>query len=104
MSKRDEFITVIQTLRAVLSTITDEQRIGLLRQATQQYGLSLEEADQILKDSELVIGESVNYFEVLEISVEDIQSFTEAAIAARVDAAHKNLYEASLNAGGAYTS
>ena len=100
MSKRDDFITVIRTLRAASSTITDEQRIGLLRQATQQYGLSLEAADQILKDSGLVIGESVNYFEVLGISVKDIQNLTEPAIAAQVDAAHHKRYRASLNAGG----
>ena len=71
MSKRDEFITVIRTLRAASPTITDKQHIGLLRQAVQQYELSLENAKQILKDSGLVIGESVNYFEVLEISVDD---------------------------------
>ena len=100
MSKRDEFITVIRALRAASPTITEKQHIGLLRQAVQQYGLSLENAKQILKDSGLVIGESVNYFKVLGISVEDIQSLTEPVIAARVDAAHKKSYSASLNAGG----
>ena len=100
MSRRDEFITVIRALRAASPTITDKQHIGLLRQAVQQYGLSLENAKQILKDSGLVIGESVNYFEVLGISVEDIQSLTESVIATRVDTAHKKAYRASLNAGG----
>ena len=99
MSKRDEFITFIQTFRAASPTITNQQRIGFLRQAKQKYGLFLEEAEQILKDSGLVIGESVNYFEVLEISVEDIQSLTESAIAAQVDAKHDKLFRASLNAG-----
>ena len=100
MSKRDEFITVIRTLRAASPTLTEKQHIGLLRQAVQEYGLSLENAKQILKDSGLVIGESVNYFEVLGIPVEDIQRLTEPVIAARVDAAHKKSYRASLNAGG----
>ena len=100
MSKRDEFITVIRALGAASPTITDNQHLGFLRQAVQQYGLSLEDAKQILKDSGLVIGESVNYFEVLGISVEDIQSLTESVIAARVDAAHEKAYRASLNAGG----
>ena len=100
MSKRDEFITVIRTLKAASPTITDKQHIGLLRQAVQQYGLSLENAKQILKTSGLTIGESVNYFEVLGISVDDIQRLTESAIAARIDAAHKKFYSASLRAGG----
>ena len=90
----------IRTLRAASPTITDKQHIGLLRQAVQEYGLSLENAKQILKASGLVIGESVNYFEVLEISVEDIQNLTESVIAARADTAHKKSYRASLNAGG----
>ena len=33
MRRRDEFITVINTFKTVSPTITDEQRIGLLRQA-----------------------------------------------------------------------
>lgn len=100
MSKRDEFIAVINTFKAASSAITDEQRKGLLRQARQQYGLSFEEARQILKDSGLVVGDVVNYFEVLGISINTLQDETEAAIATRVNAAHKELYGASLRAGG----
>ena len=100
MSKRDEFIAVINTFKAASSAITEEQRKGLLRQARQQYGLSFEEARQILKDSGLVVGDVVNYFEVLGLSINTLQDETEAAITTRVDAAHQDLYGASLRAGG----
>ena len=100
MSKRDEFIAVINTFKAASSAITDEQRKGLLRQARQQYGLSFEEARQILKDSGLVVGDVVNYFEVLGLSINTLQDETEEAITTRVNAAHQELYGASLRAGG----
>ena len=100
MSKRDEFITIIRTLRAASPTITNKQRIGLLQQATQNYGLSTEEASEILKDLNLVAGEEVNYFDVLGFSIEDIESLNEDAIVNLVEAAHKKRYNASLRAGG----
>ncbi|MYA70972.1 formylglycine-generating enzyme family protein [Candidatus Poribacteria bacterium] len=100
MSKRDEFITVIRTLKAASPTITDKQRIGLLQQATQNYGLSAQEATEILKDLDLVVGEGVNYFDVLGFSIEEIQSLNENAIVNLVEAAHKKRYSASLRAGG----
>lgn len=100
MSKRDEFITIIRTLRAASPTITDKQRIGLLQQATQNYGLSAQEATEILKDLNLVVGEEANYFDVLGFSIEDIQSLNEDAIVNLVEAAHKKSYRASLSAGG----
>ena len=100
MSKRDEFIAIVNTFKAASPAITDEQRKGLLRQAKQQYGLSFEEARQILKASGLVVGDVVNYFEVLGLAVEEFQNQPDAAIATRVDTAHKELYSASLRAGG----
>lgn len=100
MSKRNEFITFLDTLKAVSPTITDEQRVGLLRQAVKQYGLSLEDAKSILNGSGLAVGESVNYFEVLGLSITDLQTRPEAAIVAQVDAAHEKCYSASLTAGG----
>ncbi len=99
MSKRDEFITIIRTLRAASPTITNKQRIGLLQQAAQNYGLSTEEASEILKDLNLVAGEDVNYFDVLGFSIEDIESLNEDAIVNLVEAAHKKRYSASLRAG-----
>ena len=100
MSKRDEFIAIVNTFKAASPAITDEQRKGLLRQARQQYGLSFEEARQILKASGLVVGDVLNYFEVLGLAVEELQNQPDAAIATRVDIAHKELYSASLRAGG----
>ena len=99
MSRRDEFITVINTFKTVSPTITDEQRIGLLRQAVQNYGLSTEEASEVLNALGLIVGEEVNYFEVLGFSIEEIQNLDEDAITNAVETAHKNSYSASLRAG-----
>ncbi len=99
MSRRDEFITVINTFKTVSPTITDEQRIGLLRQAVQNYGLSTEEASEVLNALGLIVGEAVNYFEVLGFSIEEIQNLDEDAITNVVETAHKNSYSASLRAG-----
>ena len=99
MSKPEEFITFINALKAVSPTITDEQRIGLLRQAGQQYSLTIDEATEILKASGLVVGEGVNYFEVLGFSIAEIQNQNETDIATRVEAAHTKRYSASLRAG-----
>ena len=99
MSKHEEFTTFISTLKAVSPTITDEQRIGLLRQAGQQYSLTIDEATEILKASGLIVGEGVNYFEVLGLSLAEIQNQSEADIATLVEAAHKKRYSASLRAG-----
>ena len=99
MSKHEEFITFINALKAVSPTITDEQRIGLLRQAGQQYSLTIDEATEILKASGLVVGEGINYFEILGLSIAEIQNQSEADIATRVEAAHKRHYSTSLRAG-----
>ena len=99
MPNRNAFIAIIDTFKATSPAITKEQRIGLLRQATQQYGLSFEDAEQLLKHSGLVVGDVVNYFEVLELSVEELQNQTEAEIATRVDTAYHKHYRASLTAG-----
>ena len=99
MPNRNAFIAIINAFKAASPAITKEQRIGLLRQAIQQYGLSFEEAEQLLKSSGLVVGDVVNYFEVLELSVEELQNQTEAEIATRVDTAYHKHYRASLTAG-----
>ncbi len=99
MSRRDEFITVINTFKTVSPTITDEQRIGLLRQAVQNYELSIEEASEVLTALGLIVGEEVNYFEVLGFSIEDIQNLDEDAIVSLVETTHKKFYSASLRAG-----
>ncbi|MCE2403421.1 formylglycine-generating enzyme family protein [Candidatus Poribacteria bacterium] len=100
MSKREEFITVIDTLKALSPTITSEQRKALLQQAVQQHSLSVEDANEILKTSGLIVGERINCFEVLGFSFEELQNQSEKNIATQVDAAHKKFYSESLRAGG----
>ncbi len=100
MSKREEFITVVNTLKALSLTITSEQRKALLQQAVQQYDLSADEANEILKASGLIVGEKINYFEVLGFSLQELQNQNEKTIAIQVDAAHKKQYSESLRAGG----
>ncbi|MDE0086344.1 MAG: SUMF1/EgtB/PvdO family nonheme iron enzyme, partial [Candidatus Poribacteria bacterium] len=100
MHERDAFIDFINRLKAVSPTITDEQRKGLLRQAMQEHQISATEAAEILKASGLIVGEKENYFEVLGISIEELQNLSEDAITVHVDAAHKKLYAESLRAGG----
>ena len=100
MSTHDEFVTVVNTLKAASPTISAEQRIGLLRQAVQQHGLSVDEASQILEASGLVIGEKVNYFDILGLSMEELQNGSEADSVSQIDAAHQQHYNASLRAGG----
>ena len=100
MADREEFISVINTLKATFPTITTHQRVLLLQQAVQQYGLSADEAGEILKTSGLVVGESVNYFQVLGLSLEEIQGISENDILVSIEDAHKKCYGESLRAGG----
>ena len=100
MSKYEEFISVINTLKSLSSTITNEMRKGLLQQAVNQYGLSTDDANEILKASGLVVGEKINYFEVLGLSIEEFQNQSETDIASSVDEAHQKFYSESLRAGG----
>ncbi len=100
MSKREEFIAIIDALKIASPTITDEQRKGFLRLGVQQHGLTVDEATNILNAVGLAIGEQINYFEVLGISIDEIQSLDELAIVNLVEIAHKTHYSASLRAGG----
>lgn len=100
MADREEFVSVINTLKATFPTITTHQRVLLLQQAVQQYGLSADEAGEILKTSGLVVGESVNYFQVLGLSLEEIQGISENDILVSIEDAHKKCYGESLRAGG----
>ena len=100
MSKRDEYIAFINEFKTVSPTISEEQRKGLLRRAVQQHDLTVEEATDILNTSGLVIGERIDYFEVLGLSISGLENQDELTIANRVDAIHKKLYRKSLNAGG----
>ena len=100
MSKREEFITAINILRAASPSISPEQRKGLLQQAVQEHDLSIDEADKILKTSGLIVGDSVSYFQVLALSIEELQDMSEDETKTLVDAAHQKYYGDSLRAGG----
>ncbi len=100
MSQRDAYITFINEFKTVSPTISEEQRKGLLRRAVQQHELSVDEAFEILNASGLVIGERIDYFEVLGLSISDIETQSESTIVNSVEVAHKKLYTASLMAGG----
>ena len=100
MSKRDEFITFANELKAASPTISTEQYRGLLRQGNNKYELSVDEAAEILKDLGLNVGKVDDYFSVLELSIEELQDLKEDAIVTRVMDAYDKSYKASLNAGG----
>ena len=99
MSKRGEFITIISTLRAISRFITDQQRLGILRQGARKYGLAADDAERILKTFGFAVGERINYFQVLKLSITEIQNQTEAAVEDLVDSAHEKLYRISLQRG-----
>lgn len=99
MSKRGELITIISTLRATSRFITNQQRLGILRQGTRKYGLAADDTEGILKTFGFVVGERINYFEVLKLSITEIQNQIETTIEDMVDEAHEKLYRDSLRAG-----
>lgn len=100
MRERQEFISFINRLKTLSPTITEEQYKGLLQQAVQQSGLAADEADELLKTSGLIVGEGVDYFDVLGLPIEELENSSEVIITESVEAAHKKLYSASLRAGG----
>lgn len=57
-NRRDEFINLINTFKTTSPTITAEQYNGLLQQAQNEYGLTSDEAENILQNSGLIIRES----------------------------------------------
>lgn len=99
MAKQNEFIEVVNTFKTVSPSITDIQRRGLLKQAVQNYDLSVEEATEILESLGLVVGEETNFFEILGLSIEEIQEQDNKKIKGIVEEAHDRVYRASLRAG-----
>ena len=89
MSKSDDFIKIVKRVKSVLSTITDEQQTTLIRQGTQTYGLTQDDAKKILQDEGLTIDQSVNYFEVLGLDIKDIESLSEDEIRVKVENNHQ---------------
>ena len=100
MSKREEYITFINEFKSVSLTITDEQRKGLLRRAVQEYDITIDVAAEILETSGLVIGNEIDYFDVLGLSISEFENLSETGIHHYVETAHEKLYGESLKAGG----
>ncbi len=100
MSNRDEFIAVVNTLKTLSHTITDEQNRSLLQQAVHDHGLSVEGAMEIINSLGITVGERINYFEVLGFSIEDLTSQDESSITKNLENAHIKYYTESLQAGG----
>ena len=100
MNKHDAYETLILEFKAVSPSITEAQRKGILRRGIEEHGLSVDEAVELLDSSGLVIGEQVNYFEVLGLSISDIANQSEDEIKDHINAAHKERYRTSLSAGG----
>ncbi|MCG9126511.1 formylglycine-generating enzyme family protein [Candidatus Poribacteria bacterium] len=100
MPKRNEYIELINEFKTVSPTITDQQRIGLLRRGVQQYGISISEAEDIIQSSGLIVGVKIDYFKILGISIKDIQNKNEELITSEIHSKHKELYNTSLKAGG----
>ena len=100
MSKREEFIAAINFLRAASRSITSEQRKGLLQQAVQEYGLTVDEGMEILNASGLIVGEGINYLDVLGLTLDEIENKNDADILVFVVEAHRKAYSGSLQAGG----
>lgn len=100
MAKRDEFIDAINLFRSAAKTISVEQRIGLIQQAEQEYGLSFKEAEEIINETGLIVGETINYFRALGLSNLEFENLNETTISSIIDEAHKQHYTDSLRAGG----
>ena len=93
MSK-STFIVFVHGLKSTLGTLTDDQWKRLLQKAKRSYGLTAEEATQILEDLELKV---INYYEVLGLSVEDLQHKSEADIQTLVQNKYNQLYSKAIN-------
>ena len=94
MSKRDEFITIIRAFKRASANISEDQYKGLIGQGVNDHGLSRDEAEKILKDEGLKVGQaqSVNYFEVLKLKNEDIENLSDDKIIERVRDAHNKIF------------
>ena len=100
MSKHDAYLTLLNEFKTVSPTISHEQRKGLLRRGIEEHGLSVHDAVEILNASGLVIGNQINYFEVLNLSVSEFEKQSESDFISQVEASHTKLYRESLKAGG----
>ncbi|MCG9126517.1 formylglycine-generating enzyme family protein [Candidatus Poribacteria bacterium] len=100
MKKREEFIDTINLLRSTSNTISVEQRTGILKQGVQEYGLSIKEADIIIRETGLRVADTINYFRALGLSNHEFENLNENTITSIIEDAHRQHYTDSLKAGG----
>lgn len=93
MSKRN-FMIFVSGLKSTLGDLNGDQWKRLLQKAERDYGLTAEEATQILEDLELKV---INYCEVLRLSVEDLQRKSEADIQTLVQNKYNQLYKNAID-------
>lgn len=93
MSKRN-FMIFAGGLKSTLGNLNSDQWKRLLQIAERDYGLTAEEATQILEDLELKM---INYCEVLKLKIEDLQHKSEADIQTLVQNKYNQLYGKAID-------
>ena len=94
MSKRDEFKAFMEINKKAAPNIADEIYKRYLNLARTDYGLTLQEAEKILKEVGITVGSSVNYFKELKLNVDEIKSLSDTAAEKRIlEAYHKRSEE-----------
>lgn len=96
MSKRDEYIAIIKAAKKATPFFSEDDRIGYLQLAVQDYGISVQEAETILKDFGPTVGEGVNYFEELGLTIEELDNLNDTEIEKLVDDAYQPRYKDAL--------
>ena len=97
MSKRDEFKALMQINKRAMPNITNEARNVYLKAAKDDYGLTPEEAEKILKEVGITVGPSVNYFEVLGLSIDELKNLSETEAEKRIKDAYEPLFRSLRN-------
>ena len=91
---REGFIAFADGLKAKFGTLNDDQ-LGRLRQkARQNYGLTAQETEQIIEDLGLTV---INYFEALELTIEELENHSEETVKKRVEDAWVPRYNQALH-------
>lgn len=99
MSKqnRDGFIAFVEHLKSAFGTLNDDQ-LGRLRQkARLNYGLPAQETEQILEDLGLKV---INYFEVLGLTIKELENHSEETVKKRVEDAWLPRYKRAVDDTG----
>ena len=94
MPKRDDFIAYIKNIKGVWQNINEDEFKKIVDQST-EYGLSPAEAEKILIDEGLTVGGK--YFEVLELSIDELKNLSETEAEERIKRTCKALFRSLRN-------